>query len=53
MSSLWRHREFRIFWSAQAVSELGDRITELALPLIAVTVLDASPIQVGRRWAAR
>jgi MFS family permease len=45
--TLWRHREFRTFWSAQSVSEFGDRITELALPLIAVTMLDASPSQVG------
>jgi MFS family permease len=52
MSSLWRDREFRIFWSAQGVSEFGDRITELALPLIAVTLLDASPAQVGLLTAA-
>ncbi|TWP34303.1 MFS transporter [Leekyejoonella antrihumi] len=45
--SLWRHRNFRRFWSAQGVSELGDRVTELALPLIAVILLDASPTQVG------
>jgi Na+/melibiose symporter-like transporter len=50
--SLWRDRGFRTFWSAQAVSELGDRITELALPLIAVTLLNASPTQVGLLTAA-
>lgn len=42
-TSLWHDRRFRTFWSAQTVSEFGDRITELALPLIAVTLLDASP----------
>lgn len=52
MSSLWRDRRFRTFWSAQAVSEFGDRISELALPLIAVTLLDASPSQVGFLTAA-
>ncbi|MFI5692639.1 MFS transporter [Kribbella sp. NPDC051586] len=51
-TSLWRDRRFRTFWSAQAVSEFGDRITELALPLIAVTMLDASPSQVGLLTAA-
>jgi Na+/melibiose symporter-like transporter len=51
-TSLWRDRQFRIFWSAQGVSELGDRITELALPLIAVTLLNASPSQVGLLTAA-
>jgi MFS family permease len=51
-TSLWRDRPFRTFWSAQAVSEFGDRISELALPLIAVTMLDASPSQVGFLTAA-
>ncbi|MEU8226868.1 MFS transporter [Kribbella sp. NPDC048915] len=51
-AGLWRDRRFRTFWSAQGVSEFGDRITELALPLIAVTMLDASPSQVGFLTAA-
>lgn len=51
-TSLWRDHRFRIFWSAQGVSEFGDRITELALPLIAVTLLNASPSQVGFLTAA-
>jgi MFS family permease len=51
-TSLWRDPQFRTFWSAQGVSEFGDRITELALPLIAVTLLDASPTQVGLLTAA-
>ena len=51
-TSLWRDRQFRTFWSAQSVSEFGDRITELALPLIAVTLLDATPGQVGLLTAA-
>lgn len=49
---LWRDRNFLTFWSAQAVSEFGDRISELALPLIAVTLLDASPAEVGLLTAA-
>ncbi len=40
--SLWSSGPFRTFWSAQAVSQLGDRISELALPLIAVTTLSSS-----------
>jgi MFS family permease len=51
-TNLWRDRQFRTFWSAQTVSEFGDRITELALPLIAVLLLDASPSQVGFLTAA-
>ncbi|MGW4378740.1 MFS transporter [Kitasatospora sp. NPDC004531] len=43
-----RHdRRFRRFWAGQAVSQCGDRITELALPLIAVTALHASTAQVA------
>jgi hypothetical protein len=30
---LWRDREFRTFWSAQTVSEFGDRTSQLVLPL--------------------
>lgn len=45
--SLWRNPRFRRFWAGQSISEFGDRITELALPLIAVTVLSASANQVA------
>lgn len=51
-AGLWRDREFTTFWSAQTVSEFGDRITELALPLIAVTLLNATPAEVGFLTAA-
>jgi MFS family permease len=51
-TSLWRDQEFRTFWSAQGISEFGDRITELALPLIAVTLLNASAGEVGLLTAA-
>lgn len=45
--SLWRDRRFMRFWSAQTVSEFGDRVTELAMPLIAATTLRASAIEVA------
>ncbi|MGN9812679.1 MFS transporter [Micromonospora sp. BQ11] len=41
------NRRFRTFWIAETVSQAGDRVTELALPLIAVTVLAATPRQVS------
>ncbi|WP_405662485.1 MFS transporter [Streptomyces sp. NBC_01166] len=44
---LWRDRLFRRFWAGQSVSQFGDRITELALPLIAVAALNASPNEVA------
>jgi MFS family permease len=45
--SLWLNRPFRALWLGETISQLGDRITELALPLIAVTMLAATPGQVG------
>ncbi len=49
---LWRDRRFATYWFGQGVSQLGDRISELALPLIAVTMLAATPSQVGLLTAA-
>ncbi|MER5563644.1 MFS transporter [Streptomyces sp. NPDC048491] len=45
--SLWRDRRFRRFWAGQSISQFGDRITELALPLIAVGALHASANEVA------
>jgi MFS family permease len=45
--SLWYNLGFRRLWLGETISQFGDRVTELALPLIAVTVLAATPVQVG------
>lgn len=45
--SLWRDQRFRRFWAGQSISQFGDRITELALPLIAVGALHASANEVA------
>ncbi|MFG1916955.1 MFS transporter [Micromonospora sp. NPDC048898] len=45
--ALFRDRRFRTFWFGQTISDFGDRISELALPLIAVTLLAATPVQVS------
>ncbi len=45
--SLWRHGPFMRLWSAQTVSQLGDQVSFLALPLTAVLVLHASALQMG------
>lgn len=52
MTRLHRDRRFATYWAGQAVSELGDRVSELALPLIAITTLAASSIEVGVLTAA-
>ncbi|MEV7332148.1 MFS transporter [Micromonospora sp. NPDC093244] len=45
--ALHRDRRFRTFWIGETVSQFGDRISELALPLIAVSLLTATPLQVS------
>lgn len=50
--SLWHHRDFLLLWTGQTVSELGSAVTALAIPLVAVVVLDASTLQVGLLAAA-
>ncbi len=52
-SSLWRHADFRRFWAAASVSLVGDAVTRLALPLVAITILDATPFEVGLLGAAQ
>jgi predicted MFS family arabinose efflux permease len=45
--SIWRHRDFLLLWGGQTVSEAGSQVTVLALPLVAVVLLGATPFQVG------
>ncbi|MET8366492.1 MFS transporter [Micromonospora sp. NPDC005194] len=45
--ALGRDRRFRTFWMGETISAFGDRISELALPLIAVSLLAATPVQVS------
>jgi MFS family permease len=44
---LWRHADFLKLWSAETVSQFGTQISQLAIPLTAVIVLDASAFQVA------
>ncbi|GAA2493207.1 MFS transporter [Winogradskya humida] len=43
---------FNKLWGGQTISNFGDRITELALPVIAVVTLGVSPAEVGLLTAA-
>jgi len=45
--SLWRNGDFLRLWSAQTISQFGSQVTVLALPLVAILVLDASAFQVA------
>jgi MFS family permease len=44
---LWRHRDFLHLWSAQTLSQFGSQISQLALPLVAILVLDVSAFEVA------
>jgi MFS family permease len=46
-SGLWRHPDFRGLWAAETVSQVGTQITQLAMPVLAVTLLAATPLQMG------
>src|SRR5215210_2434920 len=52
LGGLWRHADFRRLWAAQSASLFGSEITALALPLMAVVLLDATPVQMGLLAAA-
>jgi MFS family permease len=44
---LWRHGDFLKLWTAETISVFGSQFTALALPLVAVLLLDASPFAVS------
>jgi len=45
--ALLRDQAFRRYWSGQTISMFGDQISSIALPLVAVLTLHASPAQMG------
>jgi MFS family permease len=51
-TGLLRHGDFRLFWFGQTTSRFGSTMTTVALPLVAVTVLDASTLQIALLPAA-
>ena len=49
---LLRERDFRSFWIGQTISVFGDQITLLAIPIVAVLILNADPAAMGLLTAA-
>lgn len=47
-----QNTRFLRYWAGHAVSAFGDQVSALGLPLIAATMLDASPGEVGTLTAA-
>jgi len=46
-ASLWRHRDFLKLWAGQTISVFGSQFTGVALPIVAVLALAATPAQMG------
>lgn len=46
-AGLLAHRDFRLMWLSSSVTSFGGQITMLALPLTAITMLDATPREMG------
>lgn len=44
---IWRDRDFAKLWAGQTVSTFGSHITETAIPLAALLLLAATPVQMG------
>lgn len=49
---LRKQRDYRLLWTARTVSITGSEVSKLAIPLTAVTLLAASPSQMGLLTAA-
>jgi MFS family permease len=50
--TLLHRAPFRNFWLGQSISVLGDQVTLLAIPIVAVLVLHAQPAEMGLLTAA-
>ena len=44
---LWRHRDFLSLWGAETISQFGSQVSFLALPLVAILVLEESAFKVA------
>ncbi|HEY6957650.1 MAG TPA: MFS transporter [Candidatus Limnocylindria bacterium] len=51
--SLWRQVDFVKLWTGQTVSQLGSVVTRTALPLVALLVLKAGPVELSFLVVAR
>ena len=44
---MWRHRDFLSLWGAETISQFGTQVSLLALPLVAILVLEESAFKVA------
>lgn len=50
---LAHHRDFRLLWAGQSISDVGTAVSTIVLPLIAVVYLHASTFAIGALAAAQ
>lgn len=51
-SKLWRNKNFNFLWAGMTVSLVGTEVSNLALPLVALTILNAGAMEVAVLKAA-
>jgi MFS family permease len=44
---LWRHGDFLKLWTGDTISQFGSVVSQLAIPLLAILILDATAFQVA------
>jgi MFS family permease len=44
---LWRHGDFLKLWAGETISQFGSTVDDIAFPLVAILVLDASAFEVA------
>ncbi len=44
---LWRHRDFLSLWGAETISQFGTQVSLLALPFVAIIVLEESAFKIA------
>ncbi|MGP4094031.1 MFS transporter [Nonomuraea sp. KM90] len=49
---LRKQRDYRLLWTARTISITGSEVSKLAIPMTAITLLTASPSQMGMLTAA-
>ena len=45
--NLFRHPNFRKLWVGDTISQFGTQVSQLAIPLVAILFLNASPFEVA------
>jgi MFS family permease len=47
LPGLWKHKDFRKFWTGETISAFGSQVTAFALPITAAITLKATALQMG------